>query len=174
MSYSIRLNLVFGFKVDFKEFVQKAVKSHTTKTEGKFHLEDHFNPKTGEKLSAKKVWDEKPIETTIEWLEINDQKIDIDSNDFECLEETLSKELNCLVEIGGDWISGIWHISFSENSDKELSTAFEFGSTRIYNDAVSLNQVQELTPKLMVLKNKLNDLGLDVGDPEIFINTSVG
>jgi hypothetical protein len=169
MGIDCSYNLIFGFELSEEEVKKKFRK--TVSNPGVFHMEDRFDPKTGKKLNPVKVWDNHPSKESylvIEGYEFNEDYDD----DFIYL---LSKKFNCHVEHNGNFSSGelVYHFYVNEVlfDDKNIT---KFGRITIYNDSISLDEINKLEPKALILKNKLESEGFKVPKPRVFLAQRYG
>src|SRR5271157_2382087 len=100
MGIDYTANLVYGFEIDEDEV--QGIWRKTEKDPGEFHMEDRFDPKTGNKIKQEKVWDRKP--STKVHYEIDDKRID--GMDFEDWDSFLAEQFGCNVETAGSFPSG--------------------------------------------------------------------
>lgn len=160
--------LVFGFELDEDQALAPFKKQ--IKDEGEFHLEDRFNPKTGEKIKPEKVWDRKPSKQT--WYEVNGEKFDEDFP-YEHFEEVVGELLGCEIQSCGSWPSGELTKVFHVNKSMGYKEADDYGRHTIYNNEMSAEELTKLIPAAQALKEKMEALGYKVSEPTIFIATRV-
>lgn len=163
MGIDYTANLVYGFEIDEDEV--QAIWRRTKKNPGEFHMEDRFDPKTGNKIKQEKVWDRKP--STERWFEMNGEKIE--DLDFEDWDAFLSKQFDCHVETAGSFPSGELTYVFFVNESLSYKEADDYGHVTVYNNVIDHETLQELIPKAAALKEKLLKAGLKVEEPTIFI-----
>lgn len=168
MSYSYSLNLVVGFEISAEEFDAVFLHSHTEREEGIFHMEDRFDSKTGVKTAPVKVWDKKPKNNTTRWYEVGGEKHDF-YIDPEELTDILGEHFSCHVERFGNWSSGDFWFAFYVNKPKSYQDSVDTGRYTIYNQSISIDELNELQPKIKELHDKLKEAGLPVKEPKVFI-----
>lgn len=161
VSYSLRL--CFGFELDYS-VVDASFAKHVSDP-GEFHMEDRFDPKTGDKVAPIKVWDRKPSKTS--WYEIDGQKYD--DLEPEELGRLLENKLGCYVEQFGNWSAGELTWVFYVNDPIDWKEADHLGSATIYNNSIGYTHIIALMPKVLKLQKKLEDLGYKPGEPRVFI-----
>lgn len=163
MGIDYTASLVYGFEIDEDEV--QAIWRKSKKDPGDFHMEDRFDPKTGNKLKQEKVWDRKPSTDT--WYEIDGEKVDeLDSEDWDSY---LSKYFGCNVETAGSFPSGELSYVFFVNESLHYKDADDYGHVTVYNNVIDHKTLLDLAPKAMELKDKLLKVGLKVEDPTVFI-----
>ena len=168
MGIDYTFNLLIGFEFDESEVEKTFIKS--SKTQGKFHFEDRFDQKSGNKLNPIKVWDEKP--KADRWLEFNGEKFD--ENFQEGFSEYLEELLDCNINITYN-NTGDNKVTFSPNRiSKRKKSAIDEGRVTVWEDSISLEEVMELNPKIASLKAKLINIGLKPEEAKIFISSSIG
>lgn len=123
------------------------------KTEGKFHLEDRFDSKTGEKISPQKIWDE-PSRL---YYKFRDKSFG-EENAFV---DYLSEYLSCYVFYDGAFISGETHFIFSIHS-------CSIDETETFTKFIDFDKLVTLQPSLDKLKEELISIGLNPERPSIF------
>lgn len=94
--------LVIGYKIDSANLPESMVR----RTEEKFHMEDRYDQRTGEKLVPVKVVDEEGGE---EVYHVNGKEC-VDTYE---LADALAKELGCSVEIDHGYSGDNFDITFS-------------------------------------------------------------
>jgi len=166
--------LCFGFELDAsvveKNFEVKSVE----KAAGSFHMEDRFDPKTGKKLAQVKVWDIEPKTKTEKWYIVDGERYeysDMDPENWACLFE---EKLGCHVEVSGSYCSGDLTYVFSLNRPATKDEYQDWGNVAVHDPKITLPELELLIPRAKELKAKLEAWGLKVGEPKIFISSSVG
>jgi hypothetical protein len=167
MGIDYTYKLVYGFELDEEDVL--APFQHTKKTEGEFHMEDRFDPKTGAKLPAVKVWDKKP--TSERWYEVDGKKYDdLDPEEWDSI---LEEKFGCFVEQMGSFPSGELTRIFHVNQSMNWKDADDYGRITVFNNAMSATLLKELEPKANELKTKLQAFGYEVSEPQVFIATRI-
>lgn len=168
MGIDYTFSLCIGY--EFTEGEVEKVFQKETKTEGKFHLEDRFDEKTGVKLKPVKVWDIKP-ERYI-WLELDGEKAESVNEGFDVI---LQKHFNCSVDSTFN-CTGDNTVIFSpiRKSKGRKQPAVDEGRVTVYENEISVEEVISLHIQLQELGAKLKLAGLPVGDAKVFISSSIG
>ncbi len=154
MGISYSANIFLGYVMS----VEDVQKPFVIKTEGKFHMEDRFDPKTGDKVKTVKIWDEKPSKG----LFYKGQEFEM----HEGFEELLEELLDCRVTLSGSFCTGdfqyIIHPEMpSPSSGGEDEGRVTFGPSYWFKDFLSLEI------RLKRIKGALQKLGLAPGEPEV-------
>jgi hypothetical protein len=119
-----------------------------------------------------KVWDTKDVVDDYSFYMVNG--VEIDQYDNEGLEAELQKHFDCYVEQFGCSMSGITNWSFYVNEPASYEESEDFGTALVYNDSIDLADIEALKPNAMKLMKDLNDAGIKVGKPRVFLASSVG
>lgn len=167
MGINYTARLCFGYSFSEEKVLAPFKKVQITSSEGVFHMEPRWDSITGLAVKPVKVWDEKPTRNVIEWLEINNNKIEDD--DLETIIPYLENLFNCFIESFGDHVSGESTLVFYVNHPVSYNASEEYGKLTLYNKSLSLKQIQELTPKVLSLKDKLMDFNIKVDEPSCFL-----
>ena len=173
MGIDYSFDLCFGYKVDYEDVVDALATVKHTKTDGVFHMEDRFDPRTGQKLKQVKVWDVKPIDKEERHINFGDVNFHI-FDDPNILEKELSKKFGCNIDIFKDNCSCEWNYIFFR-LDKCLSykDATDYYRITLYKKEITYSEIQELMPKAIELKSKLVEAGMNPGDLIISIGERV-
>jgi hypothetical protein len=165
MSTSYNFSLVVGFQI--LESVMDKAFVKTISNPGKFHMEDRFDPKTGQKVTPVKIWDEKPLKSSC--AELNGVKYDntIESDFISELENVLGCNISYVFTYDEEC-----KFDFYLHEDGQCD--IDSGHVSVHNSRMDLNEVVKMLPKLIELKQDMESLGLTVGKPEVFISTSIG
>lgn len=172
MSTHYSFYLRVGFNVDLEEIKKVFYHKNETHQDGIFHMEDRFDPKTGAKVEPVKIWDKKPKTITERWWEIDGERFD-DWED-EPMTDFFAKKLGCHVDYYWQSYGGEPSYSFylhnSNNKDK-----IETGrGVDIHNTSMDYAAVCAMQPKLAELKQKLLAMGIDPGEPQVFLGEISG
>ncbi len=152
--------ILIGFAVSSKD----VHKPFEEKVPGKFHMEDRFDPKSGAKLKAEKVWDEHP-ETLLMYK----------GEDYymhEGFEELLEELLDCRVSIVGSYPCGDLEYVFHPDMPKP-STAGDDGGSVTFGPSYWMKDIVALDIRLKSLKTRLKKLGIEPGEPEVKLAVTV-
>lgn len=168
MGISYKLRLCFGYEVKEEAAFAPFLKTHTEVKEGVFHMEDRFDPKTGDKVEPEKVWDIKPSKKVTKWVEIGGVRIE-DYNALELISQ-LEDYYECNVETFGSFVSSnAKTLVFYVNEPVLWKDASDYGKFSVYNNSLSLEEISKLTPKVLSLKEKLEANNIKVNEPKCFL-----
>jgi hypothetical protein len=166
MSTSYSFYLRVGFKIPIEDLKKPFQHKKETHEEGSFHMEDRFDPKTGAKLAPVKVWDKKPETQTEHWWVIDGERFD--DWEGEPMAGFFAKKLECRVDYywqayGDDWGYGFY--LHDPNNDERIDE----GRFSIHNLSMDYESVCAMQGRLAELKTKLQAMGIDPGDPQVFL-----
>lgn len=166
MSIHYTFTLCVGFEFSEKNVLKLITKQK--KINGKFHFEQRFDPKTGQKLEDVKIWDKEPeIE---EWIEIDDKKFDdLDPLEPENIIEILEDHFKCNVEFNGEFNSKNGKYTFFVNDLIKNNDLNDFHNVNVINYQMNFEDILSLKPKLDELKNKLIKFGFKPKSAKVFI-----
>lgn len=167
MGIDYTARLCFGYILSEDKALAPFKKEQVIGNQGTFHMEDRWDPITGLPVVPVKVWDIPSTREVIEWFEINGNKIE--DNDPETIIPYLENLFNCYVENFGDYVSGNRKLVFYVNRPVSYNASDQYGKLTLYNNSISLKQIQELTPKVLSLKTKLMSFNIKVDEPSCFI-----
>ena len=163
MGIDYRYSLCMGFEIPAAMVEDSYLKED--KIPGTFHMEDRFDPKTGVKLTAEKVWDKKA--TTVIWYEFDGKSYpNLDPEDWEKL---LGSKFDCYVEKYGCYMTGNFNYVFHVNKPVSYKEARNEGHFTFYNESISCDEVFQLLPKVLLLQDKLTAAGWNPSKPRIFL-----
>lgn len=134
---------------------------------GEFHFEDRFDPKTGQKIDSVKIWDK----LSHTFIVINGEKID---EDPEQISSCLAEILDCNVSTSGHYYNGDLQYNFTPKLDSKEEKYIDYGKIYVYNPSMSFKDVVALEDKINLLYVKLTKLGIKVGEPKVWISSSIG
>lgn len=171
MSIHYSFYLRAGFNVPTEDLKKLFEQKTVTHEEGSFHMEDRFDSKTGQKVEPVKIWDKKPKTKTERWWVIDGERFD-DWED-EIMTRVFEEKLGCHVDYywqayGNDPSFG-FYIHDPNNDD-----SMDEGRFAIHNLSMDYAAVCAMQPKLAELKQKLQAMGVDPGEPEIFLGEISG
>jgi len=163
IDYSFSLGI--GFTVDPEELSEALRKIHAKEVPEKFHMEDRFDPKTGAKVGQEKVIDE---EATIAWF-VGKEEYEYEQEFLEAFFESRGMAYS---DNGGMSEADVAYITVpvkhTGEDDFDGGRVFT-GSSILYSVATS----KSTQSTLKKIKAFLKKLGLDVGEPKIFIESRV-
>lgn len=155
----------FALKVGYSVSMEEFDKLFRITDEGKFHWEDRFDPKTGKKINQEKIWDQRPRSH----YQIGEDTFD--SIFTICYEANqLEKKLECSI----DMTNANGEIVHFTLAPPHKLNKVEYGNDTLTPGPISLNTLQEMLPKLLEIKTRLEALGLQPGDPEVFVSSWAG
>ncbi|HUU87650.1 MAG TPA: hypothetical protein VMX17_07860 [Candidatus Glassbacteria bacterium] len=155
-----------GYQIKEEDLIKAFMKQ--TITPERFHYEDRFDIKTGEKTKPQKVIDEKK-QVDCTWI-IGSERFKEDS--YEDVMAALVNTFNCNVDYTGDFCSGNFVYEFYLHEDNGKSE--DYGKVTLYNMEMLLQKVVNMHGPLLGLKLKMENLGLMVGPPKVFISSRIG
>jgi hypothetical protein len=150
MSSEYYAGLMIGFRVNIKQ-IEKVFGYNTP---GKFHMENRYNPRTGRKMKAEKVWDKGS-----EFIFVLDGKECYDEEFFWRLAKKLHVFINTEEVYFGDKVT----VYFGPKSCKEEHS-------REANGGYSLEQLFSLKEEFNRIKKALRMYGLNPGGPAVFLS----
>jgi hypothetical protein len=159
MGIDYSFSLAVGFVVDMDALLKPFAKV----TKGKSHMEDRFDPKTGEKLEPVKVVDRGHRET----YSLDGKRFGTDRYDFL---EALGVKLDCTIDDGG---------GYSDEQTAYVSVNFESDHSEDYdrvtiNGRATLDEVVRCKEKCEALRKTLSDLGMEgLGEALVYISPNV-
>jgi hypothetical protein len=161
-----------GFNVSVEHLKQVFGHKNVTHEEGSFHMEDRFDPKTGVKLDPVKVWDKKPKTHTERWWIIDGERFDDWEDDP--MTRVFEEKLGCHVDYyrqadGGEDPSFGFYLHDPNNDDQ-----IDEGKFAIHNLTMDYAAVCAMQPKLAELKQKLQAMGIDPGEAQVFLGEISG
>lgn len=172
MSCSYAFYLRVGFEIPTEELKKVFVHKTVVHEEGAFHMEDRFDPKTGAKLAPVQVWDKRSKTKTDRWWVIDGKRYE-DWED-EIMTRVFAKLLGCNVDNYWQAYGSDGGGSFGFYPHPPGDVDVDSGKFSISNTSMSYQQVKELEPKLIELKQKLLDLGINPGEATIFLGEVSG
>lgn len=155
----------FALKVGYSFSIEKFDKLFLKTDEGKYHWEDRFDPKTGNKIDQEKVWDRRP---RVHYQIGEDRFESIWTICYEA--NQLEQKLECSIDMTNT-DGEIVH--FTVAPPHKLNK-MDLGNDTLISGPISLNTLQEMLPALLELKQKLESLGLQPGEPEVFVSSWAG
>lgn len=173
MSTHYSFYLRVGFNVSLEDIKKVFEHKNTTHEEGIFHMEDRFDPKTGVKLSPVQVWDKKPKTKTEKWWVIDGERFDDWEDDP--MAQVFAEKLGCKVDYYWqsynypDGNAYGFYLHDPNNKDE-----VDEGRFAIHNLSMNYADVCAMQPKLAELKQKLLAMGIDPGEPEVFLGEISG
>lgn len=174
MSTNYSFYLRVGFQVPTQELKKRFQHRQETKEEGVFHMEDRFDPKTGAKIDPVKVWDKEPQAHTDTWWVIEGERFE--DWDDESISALLEEELGCGVD--AYWQSyrsnDGWSYGFYPHPHNNKTKMGDGNKFRIHNTNMDYSDVVAMQPALEELKQKLQDLGINPGEPKVFLGEISG
>ncbi len=159
--------LCVGFKVEEDEI--KKVFRKEDLIPGEFHMKKRFDPKTGEELSPAKVWDKKPVR--LSWYEVDGKRFE-PVKFFDHLGEILSKKFECTVTYWFNAYDTSYVVFSTLLTDSE--NRIDEGKITVSTDSVSIDKIVKAEKSLNDLRLRLEEAGLKVGEPKVFIASSAG
>lgn len=172
MGIDYTARLCFGYSLSVDKALAPFKKEQITSSEGVFHMEPRWDPVTGIPVKPVKVWDEKPSKNVDSWFEIDGHKIE--DEELEILIPYLENLFNCYIEEFGDYTCSETVLVFYVNHPVSYNNSEEYGKLTLYNNSITLKQIQELTPKVIALKDKLINFNLEIGEPACFLAMKIG
>ena len=172
MSVHYSFYLRVGFKVDLGDLKKVFEHKNVVHEEGVFHMEDRYDPKTGAKLQPVQVWDKKPKTKTERWWEIDGKRFDDWEDDP--MTDFFKDKLGCNVDYywqayGDEPAYGFY--LHDRNNDDERETG---KGVDIHNMSMDYASVCAMQPGLEVLKQKLQAMGINPGEPQVFLGEISG
>lgn len=162
-TYSFILNI--GYQISEEEFTKPFLVSEHV--EGVFHMEDRFDPKTGEKVPQVKVWDKKPY--TKQYYVFNGEKIQKDIYD---LIDLFKKTYNSNIHYYHNSVTGDITIAILPNDYKPPLD--DYGHVDCRDEPISFEKLKSYEPELKEIYNQYKSLGIVLGEPKVFISKSIG
>ena len=164
MGIDYGFDLCFGYKVDYEDVINALATVKHTKTDGVFHMEYRFDPKTGQKLDQIKVWDVKPIDKKERYINFGDVGF-CHGDDPNILESELAKQFGCNISHFRDYMSCEWdYILFRLDVNQPHKEDKDYGRMIILKKQITYSEIQELMPKAIELKSKLVEAGINPGE----------
>jgi hypothetical protein len=165
MSIDFSFALGIGFTVDPEELSEALRKANTKVVPEKFHMEDRFDPKTGAKLAPVKVVDE---DETVSWF-VGKEEFEYED---EFLEEFFNRKGMTYSDNSGMSEASVAYVTVPvkhTGEDDFDDGNITCGSSIAYSVATS-KSTQNCLKKI---KKFLQSLGLEVGEPKIFVESRV-
>ncbi len=154
----------FALKVGYSVSEAEFKKIFGKTDEGTFHFEDRFDPKTGIKLQPEKIWDKK----SRDYLQVGNN---IFGSIYDLIhQDVLKDKLGCSVDMSNT-SEDILHFTLSPPHKLKKE---DIGNDLLISGPITLNTLQRMLPALLELKQKLTDLGLKLGEPEVFVSSWAG
>lgn len=154
----------FALKVGYSVSEEDFRKLFGKTDEGTFHFEDRFDSKTGAKLQPKKVWDKKPRD----YLQVGDDRF---GSIYEIIyQDVLKDKLGCEVDMSN---TSVEQLHFTLSPPHKLRKE-DMGNDLLISGPIAISTLQQMLPALLELKQKLENLGLKLGEPEVFVSSWAG
>lgn len=164
------IDYTFYLRVGFSLDQEDVEKAYSAFHEEKFHYEDHFDPKNGNKLKPMKIFDE-----VGGFYLLVEYEGEIYEDILELVQETdfFHKKFDCEVSIPFDCRDNANEINFYlETSNPE---AIGCGRVNVSNTNIPISRIEDNKEKLFELKAKLEkEFNIYVGEPRIFIESWIG
>jgi len=167
MSIDYTFYMVVGFQITESEMYNAFCT--TTTYPAISHMEDRFDPKTGQKISPVMVVD-KPEQTEEIWS-IDGEVIDIEGSCDDDLTLALERKLGCSVEIRNG-VSNEYLYDFFLHPIGGLD--INEGRVSIFNASMSMKEIIQMAPQLEELAYKMRKIGLKPGEPKVYISGWIG
>lgn len=160
------INYTFTLRVGYSLEQDVVHRVFEKTTPGEFHMEDRYDSKTGQKIGRVKVWDKQPETTFV----IDGQEYD---DDMDAITSALARFLGCDVAVSGSYPTGEFSYDFTFPT-RNKSKTIDYGKIDLCNPSMYFSDVVAMEKELWDLKYKMDKLGLNPGNPKVFISSSIG